>query len=401
MHALLVSHRPALLPIDGGTLATHAVVTGLLSTGCHLRVLSIETDRHPATASREQTSLAEATGFDTWRVDTRVTPTRALRGVFQESYNVQRFDHPDGRAKIESHLRSEPVDVVILDSLYTTPYLPVVRRHTSAPVVLRPQNVEHQIWRLRAAHATGARARYLRYLADQIERYERRVFNAVDGIAAISSADHAVIAAMAPATPAAVVEIGLAPSGEPAPIDPTGPLCSIAAYDWAPNVEGMRWFLDEVWPRILTLDPDTRLHLAGRHLDRYAAAFARPGVEVLGSVPSAAEFLLRRGIVVAPLLSGGGVRVKLVEAMLLGRPIVTTSVGAQGLAGTAGPGRPLVVSDEPEAFARAVVELRRDPDRADRLGATALQEASARYSVRAATSTLMDLIEQVRANTRT
>lgn len=395
MRVLLLCHRPPLVPVDGYTMATRSTIDGLLAAGIELDVLATETHRHPSDTGGVG-ELARAVRYQTWFTDTRVTPLRALRGLAQESYNVERFDSPAGRAAVAERLASRAFDVVILDSLYSTPYLPVVRDAAPGlPVLLRAHNIEHHIWQGLAASSRPPRSWYLRHLARQLARYEARTFPRVDGIAAISAVDRATAEALAPDTPTALVEVGLAHRFDAAPVIAGTPLCSIASYDWMPNVDGMRWFLDQVWPLVRRAAPAARLDIAGRHSEQFAAELERPGVTVLGTVPSSVDFLTERGPMIAPLRSGSGIKIKLVEGMLLGRPIVTTSEGAAGL--QTGPDEPMRVRDDPAGFAAAAVELLGDHALATSLGTVARRYAERRFSLETVTDALVELA--VRAGT--
>jgi polysaccharide biosynthesis protein PslH len=390
MRALVVTHRPPLAIIDGSTMAANSIITGLVDSGVAVEVLSAQTHRHPSDIS-QVTDLAEQVRYETWAVDTRVTPWGALRGLAQESYNVERFSSGAGRAVIARRLAATPVDVVILDSLFSTPLVPTIRQVAPrTPVILRAHNVEHHIWHGLATNSRRPRSWYLRHLADQLHRYEARLFASIDGIAAISPVDQAMIAALAPDTPIRLVEIGMAHHYRPVPLPVDAPLCSVASYDWTPNIEGMQWFLDRVWPEIHRQRPGARLHIAGRHSDSFAERFTRPGVQVLGPVPSAQEFLAHRGVVVAPILSGSGVRVKLVEAMLMAKPVVTTSQGGAGL--FTDPDSPMRVRDDPSSFAQATIELLDDHARAAALGQAARSEADQRFSARTTTEALLEVV---------
>lgn len=374
-------------------MASRSIIDGLLAIGAELDVLATETHRHPS-STEDVEDLAEAVHYRTWFSDTRVTPLRALKGLAQQSYNVERFNSRAGRALVSERLRSRGFDVVILDSLYSTPFLPLIRAAApTTPVILRAANIEYHIWQGLAASSRPPRSWYLRHLAGQLARYEARTFPRVDGIAAISAVDRATAEALAPGTPTALVEVGLAHHFDPVPVIADTTLCSIASYDWMPNVDGMRWFLDQVWPLVRQAAPTARLDIAGRHSERFAAEFERPGVTVLGTVPSSVDFLASRGPMIAPLRSGSGIKIKLVEGMLLGRPIVTTSDGAAGLQTDAD--EPMRVRDDPASFAAASVELLGDHTLATSLGAAARRYAEHRFSLETVTDALVELVARV------
>jgi glycosyltransferase involved in cell wall biosynthesis len=147
-------------------------------------------------------------------------------------------------------------------------------------------------------------------------------------------------------------------------------LLFLGGFRHAPNRDGLLWFLDSIWPAVCAAVPTARLSVVGSHLpDDLRLQIQAAGVVPVGYVPDPALFLDRAALMVAPLRYGAGVKNKVTEAMASGLAVVTTSVGAQGLGAI--PGTHLEIADEPAAFARRVVDLLGDADRAERIGRAA------------------------------
>jgi glycosyltransferase involved in cell wall biosynthesis len=141
----------------------------------------------------------------------------------------------------------------------------------------------------------------------------------------------------------------------------------VGHFDHAPNIDGLRWLVEHVWPGVVAERPEARLTVIGtRATDEVRGFGSRPGVRVLGYVPDVAPFLQRARLSVAPLRYGAGMKGKVVEAMAWGVPVVTTSVGAQGLGLT--PGEHALVADEAAPFAAALAGLLGDAWRAEQIG---------------------------------
>ena len=132
----------------------------------------------------------------------------------------------------------------------------------------------------------------------------------------------------------------------------------IGSMEWEANKQSVLWFLQECWPQILEKNPQAEFHLAGKGLVKDDPKYSGAGVFVHGEVSSSEEFMMEHGIAVVPLLSGSGIRMKILEAMLFGCPVVTTRIGMQGLAVTAG--KELLVADGPAEFAEKVLTLMGD-----------------------------------------
>lgn len=132
----------------------------------------------------------------------------------------------------------------------------------------------------------------------------------------------------------------------------------VGAMDWEPNVDAVKYFCAEVWPQILTAVPGARFRIVGRNPDRRVAALVSESVEVTGRVPSVVDHLREAAVVVVPLRIGGGTRLKIYEAMAVGRAVVSTTVGAEGL--DVHDGKDVVLADAPSAFAKSVIALLKD-----------------------------------------
>jgi glycosyltransferase involved in cell wall biosynthesis len=147
---------------------------------------------------------------------------------------------------------------------------------------------------------------------------------------------------------------------------------------WAPNADAAVWIADEVWPLVRARVPGARLLLVGRDPTPAVRARAGTDVEVTGTVDDVRPFLARARVALAPLRAGGGSRVKILEALDGGRPVVATSIGAEGLGDLVGRG--VVLADEPGAMADALVGLLVDRDRAEGLGRAGREAVAARHS---------------------
>ena len=148
--------------------------------------------------------------------------------------------------------------------------------------------------------------------------------------------------------------------------DPENALFHIGAMNWMPNEEGIRWFLEEVWPLVAEHLPDLKLYLAGREMPDWLNELKVTNIVVVGEVPDAVEFILSKAICIAPLLSGSGIRIKIIESMAQGRAVVSTSVGAEGINIT--DGENIMIADTPEDFYKAVRWLFEHPEECKKMG---------------------------------
>ena len=362
----------------------HDVAVGLARAGHRVTVLAINTPKHH---QEDRTVLGPSVRLITVDVDTRVTLAGAARGLLARRipYNVSRFVSSAVRTRLAELLESERFDVVQLEGTFVAPYLTDIRRHApGVPVVLRAHNLECQIWeRLAAGERNPFRRFYLRHLAGGLRRFETRVATEFDAIAAITEPDRRQWAALAGPT----VRTVAVPAGvdrgrfQPRPLLNPMPrtVGVIGSLNWQPNLEGLRWLLTEVWPRVRAALPDLTLHIAGSHPPAWLTTLRAPGVEVHGFVPSAAAFLEQHPVLLVPLLSGGGMRIKIIEAMTLGRCVLTTTVGGEGIEAAAG--REWLVADSPDAWVKSLVGIFGGQPNLDprQIGCAAASLAARRY----------------------
>ena len=170
--------------------------------------------------------------------------------------------------------------------------------------------------------------------------------------------------------PAGAGSVLVCPNGQDLPVllpPATAPVVAfVATLGWAPNVEAALWLGREIWPEVARRVPEARLLLVGRDPAPEVRALAGPRVEVTGTVPDVAPYLTQAQVLVAPLLAGGGTRLKIMEALGAGRPVVATSIGCDGLEDLVGRG--VVVADTAGAMVEEITALLHDPGMAARLG---------------------------------
>lgn len=335
MKILQLCNKPPLPAVDGGCIAMNNITQGLLNSGHEVRILTIETAKHPMLRDQMPAEYLEKTGIDSVFVDTSLNLIDAFSAlVTSDSYNVSRFFSPDFDRKLIAILSREKFDIIHLESLFMTPYLATIRRYSKAPVVLRSHNLEYIIWeRMAEVSKNRAKKAYLNLLSRQLKKYETGVINKVDGIAAISNEDAKKYLSLKCFKPIVNIPFGINVENyvaKPLPENEIS-LFHIGAMDWTPNIEGIQWFLEKVWPLVLEKTPEIKLYLAGRKMPEELVQSAPKNVVVVGEVESAREFIGQHSVMVVPLLTAGGMRVKIIESMAIGRPVISTRIGAEGI----------------------------------------------------------------------
>jgi glycosyltransferase involved in cell wall biosynthesis len=276
-------------------------------------------------------------------------------------FTVARNLDPALRARAEALVRDEGFDLMICDGVQMTPHfvdLPV-------PKILFQHNAEAQLLERHARHdPTWLRRRYMAAQYRKMHRFEGRYGARFDAVIAVSEPDRQAFERdygwhHVRAIDTAVDLDYFRPAGR---AEQGNLVAFVGSMDWLPNQDAVRFFLEDIWPGIRARRPDATFQVIGRDppagLRRLSG---RDGVEVVGTVPDVRPYLEEAAVVVVPILVGGGTRLKIYEAMAMGKAVVSTTIGAEGLVYT--PGEHLLVADDPADFTDAVVGLLADPRR--------------------------------------
>ncbi len=368
---------------DGESIAVTSLSRSLHRLGCEISLLAMNTRKHYFPIDQLPAHFNHYKTIETVAIDNRVKPWAAFRSLLSEgdSYHVSRFLSANYERQLKALLQADNYDIVQLETPYLSPYIPVVRRYSDAAVVMRAHNVEHEIWkRISANTRFGPKRWYLKKLTERLRQYEMQQLSAYDLLAAITERDLACFRKMGYDGLATVTPIGIESSrytpdftSYERPLS----LSFIGSLDWMPNQEGLRWFLEHVWPLLRQRHPGLKLHVAGRNTPSWLYRLNTPGLQVEGEVPSAPDFINAHSLMVVPLLSGSGMRAKILEGMALGKAVLTTAVGLEGI--QAKHRKEVLVADSPQAFVDEVSWAIQSQSQLCELGKAARQLVFERY----------------------
>jgi len=395
MKVLQLSNKIPFPEKDGGVIAINAITNGLLNAGCEVKMLAMNTKKHFINLNIIPEKYKNDRHLDVVEIDTSVRPLGALMGLLSgKSYNISRFQSEEFSKKLAEVLQKEKFDIIHLEGLYLTPYLDIIRQYSNAPIILRTHNVEWQIWqKLASEEKSGLKKWYLKKLTKQLKEYEKEVVNLVDGIATITNQDSESFKTAGCKTPMVTVPFGIDLSKYiPQETKHPNSLFYIGALDWLPNLQGMDWFLKNAWNQILAKFPDVEFHIAGRNMPESLRNANYKGVVFHGEVEDAKTFMQQYDIMLVPLFAGSGVRIKILEGMALAKPIITTSVGVEGI--KCNFGNDLIVADTPEQFADAVNKYLSDNELKQRVGQNARKFVEDNYDITKTTAHLIDFYNE-------
>jgi polysaccharide biosynthesis protein PslH len=360
---------------DAEAIAVQNISRALVDMGCEIDLLFMNPSRQPFHGDLPAEGFGHYRRVQKIEVDNRIKPLDAFLNLFtSKSYHVQRFESkPYGKTLLE-WLQAEPYDVVLLETLFTTPYVELIRKHSKALIVQRSLNVEHEIWQRMAANAAfGPKKWYLNLLAQRLKKYELAHLNDYDLMAAISTRDLAQFHDFGLKKPWMVLPVALDPADyrpdwESLKMQPFH-LGFIGSLDWRPNLEGLDWFLGNIWPALHQQFPELEFRAAGRYMPERILDLTVPGFKALGEVEDAHAFVNAQALMVSPLLSGSGLRVKILESMALGRVVLTTRMALEGI--EAKDYEEVLIADEIDEWIEKIAWLRKNPEHALKIGQNA------------------------------
>lgn len=363
MKVLYITSKPPFPVIDGGCFASAQFLRTLIKAGYDVRHFTISTEKHPFEPDEYPAKITKKVKPLTAFINTKVKPVKAVKGILTEgSYNVDRFFSSEALEMILKLVEDNP-EVIILDSLYSSPYLNALREHSNAKILMRSHNVEYLIWEELAAHTSSiAKRTILRKLAKDLRSYELNIANQFDGILTITAEDKSSLKELGVTVDMTVIPIPVEVPKQTSDYT-VSDLFHIGSMNWEPNVEAVD-ILVGLLPQIRQKLPDIRIHLAGGGLN---GSYERIDPEVItedGFVDDVYAYAAERGILVSPIQSGSGVRVKILEMMALGAPIITTQKGAQGISDQS----VLRIANSKEELSESIIELATNEELRKQLG---------------------------------
>jgi len=393
---LYVSQMPPSPPRFGAQARMHGLMTSL-ARGHDLTAISLvdeEFDIEDCRGAmeeycREVVLIANPKGRD--GMSKRLLQLRSLLSL--SSFEHHRYAVPALQLALDRLLRQKRFDVVNLEF----PYLAHFRLKQSPagtpapPLVLDTHEIAYDMVRQFARNrASMVRSGYGALNWRKLRREELSAFRSADGICTCSVADQERLLAEVPSARTVVIPNAAdVEFYQPRPSDPPSDGRTVVFFglmSTLPNIDGATWFLKEIWPSIAAARPETRCLIIGKNPPSTLLDLAGPRVEIVGFVEDLRPHLASAAALVVPLRLGGGTRLKIVEGMAMGKAIVSTTLGAEGI--DVVPERDILIADDPAGFARSVLRLLDDPALAARLGSSARRVAVERYAWSSASATL-------------
>lgn len=362
MRILYIAPKSPAPIIDGGCFAMMECLKGL-SQIAELDGIILETHKHPFTKDSERILKQYLKSQMVVPINTEIKPTGALVNFIQrKNYNLSRFKSEKLYREIAKQLTNK-YDYIVCESLFAAAQLSHFDFKDLAPVIIRSHNVESEIWKLHASMETSILKRfYLRNLEKTLRKEEIEILNKATVVWAISEEDQQWIKTYTDQKNAVLLPVSV-------PIDPTisvdyqnNNFFHLGSMDWKPNQEAVNFLVTRIWnnPSISAFT----LKIAGSKSEHYSFHHTN-AIEVVGWVKNSNEFMSKSGTLVTPIQSGSGIRIKLLEAMALGVPCITTKLGASGIdIEKSG----IQIAETEESFVELILKFRENEDLRQEVG---------------------------------
>lgn len=397
MKVLFLCNKSPYPPQEGGPIAMNVIIEGLLHAGHYVKVLALNTNKYNIHENDIPERYKEQTGIELIYKDLSLKPIDMFFNLFtKKSYHVERFMSTTFIQKLTEVLMSESFDIVQLEMLYMTPYIDTIRKFSKAKIILRSHNIEHLIWeRITAVTINPLKKLYLKHLTAKLKNYELAVMNSYDGIATISPVDSSFYTSHQCLIPVINIPFGIDKEKYPRRgVEPEFPsLFHLGAMNWTPNEEGIKWFLDNCWDMVHQKFPTLKFYLAGRMMPDWLKNLSIPNVEVVGEVADAIDFIRSKAVMIVPLFSGSGIRIKIIEGMALGKAVISTNIGAEGIDCVSG--KHLLIANTPVEFLSAIERFITDQSYCNLVGENARQLIEEKHNMPDIIKRLEEFYKQV------
>lgn len=377
MKILQINNRIPFPLNDGGNIATYKLTEYLQNSGNEVVFLTLNTKKH----HQDPKVMEKICKIHAVDIDTKISPIKALKNLIfsKKPYNLERFWSTKFVKELEYILKKYQFDIIQIEGPYMGIYLDTIRQNSEAPVIMRAHNVEYKIWERLAKHEKNPLKKwYLRILAKRIKRFEVNVFPKFDAITSLTKDDAEQIRSLGFKKKIEAIPSGIEISPKQCTLKKEKSVGFLGSMEWFPNIQAVGWLVEKIAPEVEKLNKDITFHIAGKAMPDSWYNKQNQMLQFHGMVPNAQEFICSCDIFVVPLLSGSGMRIKVIEAMALGRCVVSTSVGAEGIKYTAG--KDILIADTPEAIAKAIVHAIEDESLAKSIGKNAQETIQKNYS---------------------
>ena len=383
---------------DGSSIAIYNMAKGFIENKISLHLLTINTKKHFKPDSEVPSEFKQLSNYCSVYSNTNTSGFGAFLNLFTgNSYFVSRFYFRNFKDKLIEVLETNKFDIIQLEGLFMGVYIDTIKKYSRAKIVLRAHNIEHFIWRRHIAHEKiSVKKLYLTLQNKRLKKFELEVISKVDAIVPITKTDEDEFKKLGFTRPLFTCITGVDVISYQTKLNVNEKAKTIfyfGSMDWLPNQEAANWFLDNCWNKVHKAVPEAKLIIAGRGMPLEFFHITRPNVLIVENVENGKAFYQQHQVMIVPLWSGSGLRIKIIEGMAYGKAIVSTCIGAEGINYT--DKKNILIADNAADFSDAVIKVLLDNSIRKQLEQNAAEFAGAEFDNFKVVSKLVQFYNQL------
>lgn len=399
MKVLILTHRVPFPQNGGYPIVICNTIRGLVNSGHEVSLVSLNAKKgYHYEYNDDDKELLAKINYRPYNIDINVSVFEVGVNLFSKtSFNIDRYYDVGFERQLLIELRKNAYDIIQFEGLMMSLYLSVVRKNSKAKLVYRAHNIENLVWeRLSQQKTDPFKKSYLKMHAKRIKNYELKQLNNFDGIAVFTEQDKSTLLEYGTKIPLEIFPVGINISKYKPDFSKTDfpTLFFLGSLDWLPNREGIEWFLDNFRKDLTDGDLRVRFYVAGNDIpERFDDYDVMGKIFIQGEVDDALEFVNSKSIMIVPLMSGGGMRVKIVEGMAMQKCIISTSLGAEGIKYENGLN--IVIANDQDEFYEAIKLCIADEDYCKYIGTNARKLVEEQHDIDKITQGLVKFYESI------
>lgn len=393
-----MTHRVPFPQNGGYPIVVCNTIKGLVNLGHDVSLVALNAKQDHHELNEDDRDLLSKINYRAFDIDIGVSVFDVAVNLFSKtSFNIDRYYDAEFERLLIVELRKNKYDIIQFEGLRVSLYLNAVRKNSKARLIYRLHNIENQIWqRLSMQKSDPFKKSYLKMHASRIKNYELMQLNNFDAVAVFTRQDKGTLLEYGTKIPIEVLPVGInLDHYQPDPSKTEFPtLFFLGSLDWLPNREGIEWFLENFKHDLTEGELRVRFYVAGNDIpERFDDYEVMGKIFIQGEVDDALEFLNSKSIMIVPLLSSGGMRVKIVEGMAMQKCIISTTLGVEGIHYEDGVN--ILIANNQDEFYDAIQRCITDEEFCRRVGINARKLVEEKHDLNKVSKSLVGFYERV------
>ena len=344
MKILIICHKNIFNPLDGGSLASKKIFSDL-KKNYNTKVICLTNQKNKSNEENITFQIKKTFSFN-----------KLIKSFFSnKSYQAERFFSKNICNKIIDIINKNQYEYILFEGVFPAVYLEEIKKKCNCKTIIRTHNIEHEIWQGLQHNTRNIYKKFIYlFIKKQIKKWEDYICMKSDFICCISKND---IQYFSEKINKKIKLLPVSFSVKKNKKNDKFSIFHLGSMDWRPNIEGVNWFIDKVWSKFTEKDIDC--YLAGKNMPDDIKNKNSRKLIIEGTVDNSTKYMYNKSVMIVPIFSGSGIRIKILEGMALGIPIISTSKGAKGI--DYKNGENILIADDEISFYNAIIKLYSDP----------------------------------------